>query len=106
MSALPKQLLYQNKVDAMGARPYTSNIQPQGAQTYAANDVMIFNIPCNRNTVLSPHDTYLKFSMVATNGATAQDWVRLSKAGAAGFIQRLRLNELSAKVLPKVMLVC
>ena len=91
MSALPKQLLYQNKVDAMGARPYTSNIQPQGAQTYAANDVMIFNIPCNRNTVLSPHDTYLKFSMVATNGATAQDWVRLSKAGAHGFIQRLRL---------------
>lgn len=91
MSALPKQLLYQNKVDAMGARPYTSNIQPQGAQTYAANDVMIFNVPCNRNTVLSPHDTYLKFSMTATNGAAANPWVRLSKAGAHGFIQRLRL---------------
>ena len=89
--SLPKNLLYQNKVDAMGARPYTSNIQPQGAQTYAANDVMIFNIPCNRNTVLSPHDTYLKFSMTGTNGATAQDWVRLSKAGAHGFIQRLRV---------------
>lgn len=89
--SLPKQLLYQNKVDAMGARPYTSNIQPQGAQTYAANDVMIFNIPCNRNTVLSPHDTYLKFSMTATNGATAQTFTRLSKAGAHGFIQRLRL---------------
>lgn len=89
--SLPKNLLYQNKVDAMGARPYTSNIQPQGAQTYSANDVMIFNIPCNRNTVLSPHDTYLKFSMTATNGGTAQDWVRLSKAGAHGFIQRLRL---------------
>jgi hypothetical protein len=89
--SLPKNLLYQNKVDAMGARPYTSNIQPQGAQTYSANDVMIFNIPCNRNTVLSPHDTYLKFSMTGTNGATAQDWVRLSKAGAHGFIQRLRV---------------
>lgn len=89
--SLPKNLLYQNKVDAMGARPYTSNIQPQGAQTYSANDVMIFNIPCNRNTVLSPHDTYLKFSMTATNGATAQDWIRLSKAGAHGFIQRLRV---------------
>lgn len=89
--SLPKNLLYQNKVDAMGARPYTSNIQPQGAQTYATNDVMIFNIPCNRNTVLSPHDTYLKFSMTATNGGTAQDFVRLSKAGAHGFIQRLRL---------------
>ena len=89
--SLPKNLLYQNKVDAMGARPYTSNIQPQGAQTYSAYDVMIFNFPCNRNTVLSPHDTYLKFSMTATNGATAQDWIRLSKAGAHGFIQRLRV---------------
>ena len=53
--------------------------------------VMIFNIPCNRNTILSPHDSYLKFSMTATNGATAQDFVRLSKAGAHGFIQRLRV---------------
>jgi hypothetical protein len=89
--SLPKQLLYQNKVDAMGARPYTSNIQPQGAQTYSMNDVMIFNVPCNRNTVLSPHDTYLKFSMTGTNGAAANPFVRLSKAGAHGFIQRLRL---------------
>ena len=36
--SLPKNLLYQNKVDAMGARPYNSNLQPQGAQTYSAND--------------------------------------------------------------------
>ena len=91
MSALPKQLLYQNKVDAMGARPYTSNIQPQGAQTYAMNDVMIFNIPCNRNTVLSPHDTYLKFNLGLVNGAAANTWSRMSKAGAHGFIQRIRL---------------
>jgi len=89
--SLPKNLLYQNKVDAMSAKAYTSNIQPQGAQTYAANDVMIFNIPCNRNTVLSPHDTYLKFNLTATNGATAQDWVRLAKAGAHSIIQRLRV---------------
>jgi hypothetical protein len=89
--SLPKNLLYANKVDSMGARPYTSNIQPQGAQTYSANDVMIFNIPCNRNTVLSPHDAYLKFTMTGTNGATAQPWVRLSKAGAHGFIQRIRV---------------
>lgn len=89
--SLPKNLLYQNKVDAMGARPYTSNIQPQGAQTYSTNDVMIFNIPCNRNTVLSPQDTYLKFNMTATNGAVAQDWLRLSKAGAHGFFARLRI---------------
>jgi len=75
----------------MGARPYTSNIQPQGSQSYSASDVMIFNIPCNRNTVLSPHDTYLKFTMTGLNGATAQDFVRLSKSGAHGFIQRLRL---------------
>jgi hypothetical protein len=74
----------------MGARPYTSNIQSQNS-TYAPNDVMIFNIPCNRNTILSPHDSYLKFSMNATNGAAIQTWSRLSKAGAHGFIQRIRL---------------
>jgi hypothetical protein len=91
MSALPKQLLYQNKVDSMGARPYTSSMQPQGAQNYGVNDVIIINIPCNRNTVMSPHDSYLKFSMVATNGAAINTWSRLSKAGAHGFIQRLRL---------------
>jgi hypothetical protein len=89
--SLPKNLLYQNKVDSLSARPYTSNIQPQGSQSYGVNDVMIFNIPCNRNTVLSPHDTYLKFTMTGTNGATAQPWVRLSKAGAHGFIQRIRI---------------
>lgn len=91
MSALPKNLLYQNKVDAMGARNYTSNIQPQGSQTYGLNDVMIFNVPCNRNTFLSGSDSVLKFQMNATNGGTAQPYVRLSKAGAHGFIQRLRL---------------
>lgn len=91
MSALPKQLLYQNKVDAMGARPYTSSMQPQGAQNYGVNDVIIMNIPCNRNTVLSPHDSYLKFSVVCTNGGVANTFTRLSKAGAHGFVQRLRL---------------
>lgn len=91
MSALPKNLLYQNRVDAMGARPYTSHIQPQGSQTYGQNDVMVFNIPCNRNTVLSGADTVLTFQMNATNGATAQPYVRLAKAGASSFIQRIRL---------------
>jgi hypothetical protein len=89
--SLPKNLLYANKVDSMGARPYTSNIQPQGAQTYAANDVMIFNIPCNRNTVMSPQDSFLKFSMTATNGATAQPYVRLAKGGVHSVIQRIRV---------------
>lgn len=88
--SLPKNLLYSNKVDAMGARPFTSNIQSQQT-TYAPNDVMVFNIPCNRNTVLSPHDSYLKFSMTATNGGVINTWSRLSKAGAHGFIQRLRV---------------
>jgi hypothetical protein len=36
--SLPKNLLYQNKVDSLGAKAYTANIQPQGSQTYAAND--------------------------------------------------------------------
>lgn len=88
--SLPKNLLYQNKVDSMGSRPYTSNIQSQN-QVYAMNDTIVLNIPCNRNTVLSPADSYLKFSAQFTNGAAINTWSRLSKAGAAGFIQRLRV---------------
>lgn len=97
--SLPKNLLYANKVDSMGSRPYTSNIQSQN-QNYTMNDTIVLNIPCNRNTVLSPADSYLKFSVQATNGAAINTWTRLSKAGAHG------LNELTQKVLPKVMLVC
>lgn len=90
--ALPQNLLYGNKVSALPARQYSSNIQPQGAQTYVANDTMIFNIPCNSNTCLSPMDTFLKFKIQWTNGSTnTQAFVRLAKAGAHSFIQRLRL---------------
>jgi hypothetical protein len=88
---LPSNLKFQNRVDSLGAKAYTSSIQPQGSQSYGVSDTMIFNLPCNRNTVLSPHDTYLKFSMTAVNGATAQPFVRLAKAGASSFIQRLRV---------------
>ncbi len=93
MTALPKQLYYSNRVDSMGARPYTSSMQPQGAQNYGVSDVIIINIPTNRNTVMSSHDSYLKMSMVATNNANVKTWARLSKAGAHGFIQRLRLKK-------------
>jgi hypothetical protein len=88
--SLPKNLLYANKVDSMGSRPYTSNIQSQN-QVYTMNDTIVLNIPCNRNTVLSPADSFLKFSVACTNGAAVNTWTRLSKAGAHGFIQRLRL---------------
>ena len=90
--ALPQNLLYGNKVSALPARQYSSNIQPQGAQSYIPNDVMIFNIPCNSNTVMSPMDTFLKFNFVWTNGSTnTQTFVRLAKAGIHSCIQRLRL---------------
>lgn len=89
--SLPKNLLYANKVNASSARAYTSNIQPTGSSTYSPNDVAILNIPCNPNTVLSGADSFLKFSVTATNGATANPYVRMSKAGAHGLIARVRL---------------
>jgi len=88
---LPNNLLYRNRKDALGARAYISSVQPQGAQQYSMNDTMIFSIPCNRNTCLSSSDSFLKFTATATNGGVAQDFVRLSKAAAHGYIQRLRL---------------
>ena len=89
--SLPKNLLYANKVNASAARAYTSNIQPTGASSYSPNDTCILNIPCNPNTVLSGADSFLKFSVTVTNGATANGLVRMSKAGAHGLIQRVRL---------------
>lgn len=89
---LPNNLLYGNKVSTLPARTYTSNIQPQASSNFIPNDTIIFNIPCNSNTVLSPMDTFLKFKVVWTNGSTnTQSYVRLSKAGASGFFSRLRL---------------
>lgn len=89
---LPKNLHYQNKVESASARSYTSAIQPQnGTGNYTNNNTIIINIPTSPNTVLVPSESYLKFDLGGiTNGATANPYLRLDKAGAHGIFQRIR----------------
>ena len=89
---LPKNLHYQNKVESASARAYSSAIQPQnGTGNYTANNTITINIPTSPNTVLVPSESFLKFDLGGiTNGAAANPYLRLDKAGAHGVFQRIR----------------
>ena len=89
---IPKNLRYQNKKPSAYARNYTTHIQPQnGTGDYGGGETIIINIPTNQNIVMSGSESVLKFDLTVTNGAAANAYVRLDRAGAHGCIQRLRL---------------
>ena len=74
---IPKQLIYQNKVESAAARSYKSNIAPQnGTGTYGAGDTIIINIPTRANLVTAMSENYLKFDISFTNGAAANKYLR------------------------------
>ena len=92
--SLPSKLHYQSKVEPAMAKAYRSNIQPQnGTGPYNPNDVIIFNLPTRNNLVYVPQESYLKFSVVATNNdaANAANYFRFDSNGAHGFIRRIRV---------------
>lgn len=90
---LPKNLMYQNKIESASASAYTSNIAPQnGTGPYGGGQTIIINVPTRNNLVLCASECTLKFTLQVTNtsgGAAAV--VRLDRGGAHGVIQRLRL---------------
>ena len=89
---IPKQLIYQNKVESAAARSYKSNIAPQnGTGNYGAGDTIIINIPTRANLVTAMSENYLKFDVSFTNGATANNYLRWDSCGAHGLIQRIRV---------------
>ena len=89
---IPKQLIYQNKVESAAARGYKSNIAPQnGTGNYGAGDTIIINIPTRANLVTAMSENYLKFDVSFTNGGTANDYLRWDSCGAHGLIQRIRV---------------
>ncbi len=91
---LPNNLKYGNKVESAPARQYTSTCQPTNTTgPYAQNTKFIINIPTSPNTVLVPSESFLKFTINGvTNGAAANNSIRLDKCGAHGCIQRLRVT--------------
>ena len=89
---IPKQLVYQNKVESAAARSYKSNIAPQnGTGNYGAGETIIINIPTRANLVTAMSENYLKFDVSFTNGANTNDYLRWDSCGAHGLIQRVRV---------------
>ena len=89
---LPKNALYTNAINTSYARNYNNNIAPQnGLGPYSGGETIIINIPTGRNNVMSGADSLLKFSATVTNGIDNSSFVRLDKAGAHSFIQRVRV---------------
>jgi hypothetical protein len=97
---LPNNLKYMNKVESAPARQYTSTVQPlNGTGNYGPNTKCIINIPTSPNTVLVPSESFIKFDIGGiTNGAGANNYIRLDKCGAHGVIQRLRVNHGSTQI--------
>lgn len=89
---LPKNLRYGSKVESASAKSYRSNIAPMnGTGTYGFNDTIIVNIPTRSNLVLVPTESYLKFNVAFTNGATTNNSLRWDSCGSHGLIQRIRI---------------
>lgn len=88
--SLPKQLLYDNKINASYARNYNSVLQPQNTSNYGLGQTCIINIPAMNNTAMSGGDTILSMKLRLASGAT-DTLTHLNRCGGAGVIQRLRL---------------
>ena len=70
---LPKQCLYQNKIETSYARCYNSIVAPTNTSDYNFGETIKFNIPTSYNTVMSAKDTMVKFNIniSSLNGANA-----------------------------------
>jgi hypothetical protein len=88
--SLPKQLLYDNKINASYARNYNSVLQPQNTSNYGLGQTCIINIPAMNNTAMSGADTILSMTLNLETTAAAST-VHLNRSGGAAVIQRLRL---------------
>ena len=89
---IPRNLKFNNKKASAYARNFTTHIQPQNGQgDYSGGQTIIVNIPTAQNLVMAGSESVLKFNLTVKNGAAANAFARLDKAGAHGVIQRLRL---------------
>jgi hypothetical protein len=90
---LPKQLKYDNKINASYARNFNSSIAPQNTSNFTLGETCIINIPTSPNMFLSGADSVLSFNLSITNatGGAASAATAFGKAGVAGCIRRLRI---------------
>lgn len=95
---LPRNLLYQNKVNSSPAKSYTTLLSPNQSGPYSyhgASSTINIDIPTGGNRVLNPADSFLKFTIKfqtgADNSGVNASYVRLGAGGAHCPFQRLRL---------------
>ena len=89
--SLPRQLLYENKINSSYSRNYNSVIQPVNSSEYGLGQTCIINIPCDSQTCLSGADSVLSMRLKLRNASGANATAFLNKCGIAGCIQRLRI---------------
>jgi hypothetical protein len=87
--SLPRQLLYENKINSSYSRNYNAVIQPVNSSDYGLGQTCIINIPCDSQTCLSGADSVLSMRLKLASGE--QSVAYFNKCGIAGCIQRLRI---------------
>ena len=89
---IPKNLMYDTKVNSSSSRSWKANLVPSGASgPFKANDVITINIPTGQNLVTVMSENYLKFDVTFTTVA-ANAYLRWDSHGAHGLINRLRIS--------------
>ena len=89
---IPRNLLYNSKIDSAAALSYKSNIAPQnGTGPYSAGQTIIFNMPTRANLVTAMTENYLKFDC-AFSTVTGAAYMRWDSCGAHGLIQRIKVR--------------
>ena len=89
---IPKNLMYDTKVNSSSSRSWKANLPPSGASgPFKANDVITINIPTGQNLVTVMSENYLKFDVTFTFTA-ANAYLRWDSHGAHGLINRLRIS--------------
>lgn len=87
---LPSKLKYDNQITASMGKNYNTVLQPQNTSNFGLGETCIITIPCNANTVLSGQDCLLNVQLDMAS-SSADNLVKLDRAGVAGIIGRLRL---------------
>lgn len=88
--SLPKNLLFENKINVAYAKNFNSVLQPQNTSNYGLGQTAIINIPAMSNTAMSGADSLLSLKLkvrAPTIGTTSY----LNRCGVASCVQRLRL---------------
>ncbi len=90
---IPKQLIYNSKIQGAPAKSIKTNFQPEGSSTYRLGETIKFNIPTNAGSVLVPSESYLKFTLMAMTATANLTAIRLDACGAHGLIQRVKITQ-------------